>query len=101
MTGTPLDLTPFGSAITAIGWLYWLLFAGALWWALRGKKNWKDRLWRVTPVLLIFSLIPGYGAYQSYVARARLQAATTQFELRCKSAGEFIRRTADSVDGVV
>ena len=35
MSGTPLDLTPFGSVLNAIGWLYWLIaFAilGVAWW---------------------------------------------------------------------
>ncbi|MBE7418538.1 MAG: hypothetical protein HS128_12480 [Ideonella sp.] len=37
LTGTPLDLTPLGSLLTAAGRLYWLLAAAALWWALRGQ----------------------------------------------------------------
>ena len=35
LTGTPLDLTPFGGLLAALGWLYWAIAAGlivlALW----------------------------------------------------------------------
>ena len=30
MTGTPLDLTPFGGIVSALGWVYWVL-ALAIW----------------------------------------------------------------------
>lgn len=101
LTGTPLDLTPFGALFTAVGWLYWLLAAGALWWALSGPSPWKTKLLRALPVALVLGLLPGKMAWESYQAHQRFDAATVHFEMRCKSAGEKIRRTVDNVDAVV
>jgi hypothetical protein len=101
MTGTALDLTPFGSVLTALGWLYWLLAAGALWWALRGARPVKQKALRVLAVLGVFSLLPGYAAWNGYVVEAKLKKAEAHFEMRCKTAGERIVRTVDNVEGVV
>ena len=30
LTGTPLDLTPFGAVLQSIGLLYWLIVIGAI-----------------------------------------------------------------------
>ena len=100
MTGTPLDLTPFGLLLTGIGWFYWLLAGGGLWWALRGARPWKSKLIRVIPVLLIFGLIPFRSAWYSYQVRSRLDEAMALFEERCKTAGETIHQTVQNVDGV-
>lgn len=101
LTGTPLDLTHFGALLTAVGWLYWLLAAGALWWAMRGPRAWKTRLLRALPIVIVFGLLPGKSAWEGYQARKRLDAAVAQFQLRCTSAGEKIVRTVDNVEGVV
>ena len=101
MTGTPLDLTPFGSLLTGIGWFYWLLAGGGLWWALRGARPWKSKLIRVIPVLLIFGLIPFRSAWYSYQVRSRLDEAIALFNERCKTAGETIHQTVQNVEGVV
>jgi hypothetical protein len=100
MTGTPLDLTPFGSVISGIGWIYWLLCAGALWWVLRGKRSWSSRVLRALPVVLIFGFFPGRAAWHGYQARQRFEAAQARFEMRCKSAGETITRTVENVEGL-
>ncbi len=39
LTGTPLDIGPFGVALVAVGWLYWLLAVTGLWWALVSEAN--------------------------------------------------------------
>lgn len=101
LTGTPLDLTPFGALLSGIGWLYWLLAAAGLWWALRGSRPWKSKLLRALPVVLVFGLLPLRGAWQSYQARSKLNASMALFQERCKTAGEKITRTVESVDGVM
>jgi hypothetical protein len=101
LTGTPLDLTPFGSILTGIGLLYWLLAGAGLWWALRGPRPWHLRLLRALPVLLLFGFFPARTAWESYQWQQRSRAALAHFEMRCKSAGEKISRTVDNVEGVV
>jgi hypothetical protein len=101
MTGTPLDLTPFGGIVTGIGWLYWLLALGLLVLAIRRPKTpLRKVLWSLL-VVLVFGLLPGMQLREDYVARNKLRAATAQFEMRCKSAGEKNVRTVEHVDGVV
>lgn len=101
LTGTPLDLTPFGAVLTGIGWLYWLLAATCIWWATRGRRPLKSKLLRALPVALAFVLIPGVSAWQRLVAASRLDKAMARFGERCKTAGEKITRAVDNVDGVV
>ena len=101
LTGTPLDLTPFGSLLAGIGWLYWLLAASGLWWALRGERPWKVKLLRAAPIVVLFGLLPGISAWHGLQQKHTLDSAMTLFAERCKTAGEKIFRTVDNVDGVV
>jgi len=110
LTGTPLDLTPLGSLLSAAGWLYWLLALGivvlALWW----PKRWWVKLAAAAVVLggVIYPVFvrPVHKRVQAVHSeqqqfKARLDAATARFEMRCKSAGEKIARTVEGVEGVV
>ena len=110
LTGTPLDLTPFGGLLAALGWLYWLLALAlvllALWW----PKRWWVKLVSAAVVLCA-------GIYPVFVRpvekrveaanqeqerfKARLDAAMALFEQRCKTAGEKITRPVENVEGVV
>ncbi len=101
LTGTPLDLTPFGALLTGIGWFYWLLTAAGLWWALRGNRPWKAKLLRALPVALVFGLLPGLGAWKAYKARSTLNESMALFQERCKTAGMKVYRTIENVDGVL
>jgi hypothetical protein len=101
MTGTPLDLTPFGGIVTGIGWLYWLIALGLLVLALRRPKTPRRKAFWTLLVVLVFGLMPGIQLREAYVANAKLRAATAQFEMRCRSAGEKISRVAENVEGVV
>lgn len=101
MTGTPLDLTPFGGIVTGIGWLYWLLALGLLVLAIRRPKTLVRKVVWSLLVVLVFGLMPGMQLREDYIATKKLRAATAHFEMRCKSAGEKITRTVENVDGVV
>jgi len=101
LTGTPLDLTPFGGVLQGIGVLYWLLAALGLWWALRGERPWKAKLSRALPAVLIIGALPGFSAWQAHGVRKRFDAAQAHFETRCKNAGIAIARTVDNVAGVL
>ena len=104
-TGTPLDLTPFGSVLQGLGIFYWLLAIAAsgvaLWWP---KQRWLKLLCAVV-VLAAFVYPVAIHAdkrlQQQDEAKARLDRAMAQFEMRCKGAGEKINRTIEGVDGIV
>lgn len=110
LTGTPLDLTPLGPLLSWLGVAYWgvalAIVALALWW----PKRWWIKL-------TMAALVLGAVVYPVFIRpvekhvqtvrhdqeqfKAKLDAATAQFEMRCKSAGEKIVRTVDNVEGVV
>lgn len=105
ITGTPLDLTPFGSVLQGLGMLYWLLalaVAGfGMWW----PKRWWVKLLCAAVVLAVFvypvAIHVDKQLQQNDEAKARLEKSMAQFEMRCKSAGEKISRTVEGVDGIV
>jgi hypothetical protein len=105
MTGTPLDLTSFGSLLSVVGLLYWAVALGLL-----GLALWWPRWWWLKVTLA--ALVLGGFVYPvvkytrdskvAYTAaKAKLDAANAQFAMRCKTAGEKIHRTVDGVEGVV
>jgi len=101
LTGTPLDLTPFGALLSGIGLIYWVLAALGLWWAFRGPARWRTKLLRAIPVVVLFGFIPGRMGWEQFQARRHLNTAVALFQERCKSAGEKISRTVENVDGIV
>ncbi len=106
MTGTALDLTPFGGVVKALGWLYWALGLAILLLAFRLPKTGRGKLALTAvvagAVLYPFWLRPVVKARESNAEYSRrLATASAHFEMRCKSAGETIKRKVENVDGVV
>jgi hypothetical protein len=105
MTGTPLDLTPFGPLLQSVGIIYWLIalsLAGLVLWV--GKRWWvKAPIAALILAGFAYPVIRRVDAQQQEVASAKskLDVAMAQFQMRCKSAGEKIVRTVENVDGVV
>jgi hypothetical protein len=101
LTGTPLDLTPFGGLVAALGWLYWIVAAGIVLLLWRAGKTLARKLVfaGMAAALLAAPLIASQ--LQRIEAKNRLDRATAHFEMRCKSAGEFVKRTVENVEGVV
>jgi hypothetical protein len=105
VTGTPLDLTPFGGLLKGIGLLYWLAMLAvvglALWWF----ERWWVKLAATAVVAAAFiapiALYRQERQQQSDAATTKLSAAMAHFEMRCKTAGEKITRTVENVEGVV
>jgi hypothetical protein len=104
LTGTPLDLTPWGAVLRGIGWLYWLLvivlLIVAIW---KPRRIWVKALGvaAVLGILVVPILKSGYERYleqQAFVARR--DAASAHYELRCKESGEWIERRVHGVAGV-
>jgi hypothetical protein len=105
MTGTPLDLTPFGPLLNALGPLYWLAaalcIALALWWL---KPRWlKFGAAAVIAVAFVMPVLRHKQERQAQfdAAKAKRDAARAHFEMHCKSAGEKITRTFENVDGIL
>ncbi|MBW8830728.1 MAG: hypothetical protein JF606_15115 [Burkholderiales bacterium] len=107
MTGTPLDLTPFGPLLSALGLLYWAVAlgtAGLLLWWLRRKPRWLSAPLAVTVLAaFIYPVVTHVHEkrQQHDDAKAKLDAAMALFQERCKTAGEKITRTVENVDGIV
>jgi hypothetical protein len=105
MTGTPMDLTPFGPLLSALGIGYWLLALGAAGLALWWPKQWWIKLPLAAIVLGAFVypalLHKQEQKTQRDESQARLDTSMALFRERCKSAGEKITRTVDRVEGVV
>jgi hypothetical protein len=105
LTGTPLDLTPFGILLSAGGWLYWSVVATLAYLAGRSGTDAKVHYARALTVVAVFSL-PLF--IQHWIAesraqqrKARLAESLAYFNSRCESAGESIKRTASNVEGIV
>jgi hypothetical protein len=105
MTGTPLDLTPFGPLLGAAGWLYWVVAIVAIVLVLRMPRPRRIKF-PLAALVLAAALLPQLR--ESVItnekrdqARARLNESMALFQERCKSAGEKITRTVNNVDGVV
>lgn len=104
LTGTPLDLTPFGPLLSALGLLYWAVALGAA-----GLALWLPRAWWVklsTAALVAAAFVYPVVSHlhtrqtQRDERQARLDESMALFRERCKGAGEKITRTVDNVDGV-
>ena len=109
MSGTPLDLTPFGSVLNAIGWLYWLVAFAILGFALWLPKVLWQKIAAVAIAVAAVYLVFVRPAQTRLLAQqqqhkesnAKLDEAMALFKKRCESAGEKIARTVENVDGVV
>ena len=103
-TGTPLDLTPFGSVLQGIGLLYWLTVLAAVTLVLWKVKGLLPKILFATVVLAItVGPVAVYELQRSderQQSKARLDTAMARFQMRCKSAGETIDRTVENVDGL-
>ena len=104
MTGTPLDLTPFGSLLNFIGLLYWAAMLGAVVLALRLPKSRKVKLSMAAVVGGIFVVPVTVHVIKKEMHRAKVQreldVAKSRFNILCQSAGEKINRTVENVEGV-
>lgn len=105
LTGTPLDLTPFGSVLKGIGVLYWLFVVLMI-----GLGVFKIKRVILKIIVAIIILVAMVSPVAIRVAnlqekqrlhQAKLDEANKLFESRCKNAGEHISKIIDGVDSVV
>lgn len=103
-----IELTWIPGALKGLFWVYVVLGIASLIAALMKPKTLLGKAGWTLVVLLAFGLLPFLAArgvredkQVALAGQERLKAATAQFELRCKSAGEKINRTVENVEGVV
>ena len=101
LTGTPLDLTPFGPLLSVLGFAYWLLAFGLIVLSLRRPKRWPVKLAMAGLVVAVFAAPALRNLKGRHDAQGRIDEAMALFAERCKTAGEKINRTVNDVDGVV
>jgi hypothetical protein len=101
LTHTALDLTPFGAILSAVGVLYWLVTAGALFLAAMRPKTARGKSLALFIVVALFGYLPIKDGWEIYKAKTRLAKAEAMFQERCKTAGEKIHRTAENVEEVL
>jgi hypothetical protein len=101
LTGTPLDLTPFGAVLQGIGLIALLLATAALYVAIRLPKSVPGKVIASAIVVAVFGYFPVMSAWEGYKERRRFNDAYAHFQERCKSAGEHVERVVDDVDGVM
>ena len=104
LTGTPLDLTPFGPLLSALGLLYWAVALGAAGLALWLPRSWWAKLSTAAFVVAAFVYPVMSHVHTRQTKRdewqARLDESMALFRERCKGAGEKIHRTVANVDGI-
>lgn len=105
LTGTALDITPFGVVLKSISVLYWLFVISVLVLVVIRVKG---RFLQVLSAIAVLAILVGPVAWDVLKKRekllawkARLNTAMKHFDMRCKSAGESIYRTVEGVEGVV
>lgn len=88
-----------------VGWILWLIVIGALVAALLIPKTKANKAIAVTVVAVLFALFPGRWFWEmkseADAKEARREKAEAMFQERCKTAGEFIHRTVDDVEGIL
>ena len=101
LTGTPLDLTPFGSVLQGFGLVILLVALGALYLAIRKPKTIAGKVVCTAIVIGAFGYFPVKGILEARKQRDRLQDAVARFQEHCKTAGPKIKRVVADVDGIV
>lgn len=104
LTGTPFDLTPFGSVLKGIGILYWLFVFAMVGLALFKIKK---VVFKIVAVLIILIVTVSPVAIRvadlqekQRAHQAKFNEANKIFERYCKNTGEHISKKIDNVDGI-
>jgi hypothetical protein len=95
-----LELGIGADLVRGFGW--WLIasFLGLLFFAIKGPASLAGKIWWTFVVLAVFigPFVPSVIRQAQFERKQKIAKAV--FEERCKSAGEFIRKTVTNVDGI-
>lgn len=101
LTGTALDLTPFGPLLQGLGLVVLLLALGALYLAIRKPKTILAKVFWSAIVVGVFGYFPVKNYLEARKQRDRFEDAFARFQEYCKTAGPKVKRVIADVDGIV
>lgn len=91
LTGTALDLTPFGAILSAVGFLYWMLALGALILALTTPKTISRKAIATSVALAVFGYLPVKIGLQNRTDQNNLKDSMADFLDVCdRGSGETV-----------
>ena len=99
-----IGLTGFDDLFKLLGFFLWLLIIITLILVVVLPKTWKGKLCSILIILWLFLAFPARWVREEKQEREAFLAwqakANSLYEAGCRKSGEFIRRTADNVDGL-
>lgn len=101
LTGTPLDLTPFGPVLQGFGLVILLAALGALYLAIRKPTTIAGKVVWTAIVIVAFGYFPARGIVEARKQRDRFQDAFARFQEHCKTAGRKVTLVVSEVEGIV
>ena len=90
-----------GEYLSHFGLFAWVLLIGGLAAAIWRLKSTRGRVIAVAVILGLFAAFPGRWAWEIQQRVDHFRTAEAMFQERCKKSGEFIRRTAENVEGIL
>lgn len=100
-----IDFGPGAALLRLVGGGFWLVVIGAFLAAALIPKTKKGKALALALVIALLMLFPGRQVFEQRqeqsAAQSRLAEAEARFQARCKTAGEFIHKTAENVDGIL
>lgn len=95
-----IELSGFGTLLTAINWLYWLVAVALVATTWRWSRGRKTRVLSSGIVTSIFLVWPGMRVYYAIQHQKQYAQAKEIFDERCKRSGERIFKTAKNIEGI-
>lgn len=100
-----IDFGSGAALLRLVGGGFWLVVIGAFLAAALIPKTKKRKAIALASVIALLMLFPGRQVLEQRqeqsAAQSRLGEAERRFQEHCKTAGEFIHKTAENVDGVL
>jgi len=97
-----LELTGMGSVLRGIGWLYWLLAAGAIYLAIRKGKGRRAKIAWTLVAIAVFAVLPVKEMIERVKRDAYAREAWAYFKKKCDTeSGEKIYKTYTGVKSVL
>jgi len=97
-----LELTGMGSVLRGIGWLYWLLAAGAIYLAIRKGKSRRAKIAWTLVAIAVFAVLPVKEMIERVKRDAYAREAWAYFKKKCDTeSGEKIYKTYTGVKSVL
>jgi hypothetical protein len=97
-----LEFTGMGSVLRGLGWLYWLLAVGAIYFAFTKAKNRRAKIVWTLVTIAVFGFLPAKAIIEQARRDAYAREAWAYFKKLCdEKAGEKIYKTYSGVKSVL